>query len=122
MEKVLLTNTALFISMACVHAMRLAYQVPVLAGKVTIPFWISFFAILALVTLAWFNWEAIHKRGKREVIHLLMILLVIDIVGGLLAQTEGLTLWGLHGIDFTWIMLFDLGLIAVLYHWEHKKR
>lgn len=114
-------NTAVFLSVAIMHAIRLGYQSPVTVGDMTIILWLSAIAVIGALLLAWYNWHAISKPGMSEYLKLLFILLLIDMGGLLYSWLAGLEYWSLSGADFAWFILFDLLAIGIIANFLKKK-
>jgi len=107
-------NTAVLLSVAMMHALRLGYQSPVSVGDVTITLWLSAIAVVGALLLAWYNWRAISKPGMPEYLKLLLVLLLIDMGGLYYSWLAGLEYWSLSGADFAWFILFDLIAIGII--------
>lgn len=116
-----IANTAVFLAVAGLHVIRLAYGAPVTIGSVEIALWLSILAIIVALVLSALNWRAIQSPGKAEWLKLILGLFIIDSLVDFYAWSTGLSFWGIKTGQFVWIILFDLVVIAVLYRFIKKK-
>lgn len=120
MNNLHIANTAVFLAVAGLHALRLVYGSPVTVGSVEIALWVSIAAVIGALALAAFNWRAIHAPGKAEWLKLLLGLFVVDAAVVFYSWTSGLSYWGVEAGQFSWVLLFDLIVIVFLY-WSVKR-
>ncbi|MDZ4221801.1 MAG: hypothetical protein U1C18_02905 [Patescibacteria group bacterium] len=115
MKNILIVNTAVFLTVAFAHGLRLAYQSPLTIGSVILPLWVSWVGVGLGLALAWLNWKALSKRGKRAIFKLLLALVAIDALALLYSWGAGLVYWGFSGNTFLWFVLLDAAIIAALW-------
>lgn len=108
-----IVNTAIFAVVAFFHALRIAYQSPVVVGSVEVPLWLSAMAVVGAVVLAVFNWKS-QPRGRDAWLRLVLTLLVIDIAGLLYSWLAKLSYWSLSGDTFLWFVIIDLLLVGIV--------
>jgi len=121
MRSLFIVNTAIFVSVAFAHAVRLAYQAPVVVGSFTMPLWLSSTAVVGVAILAYFNWRAVAPHGKDGYLRLLLALLTIDIAVLLFSWTARLTYWGMNGDTFLWFVIIDVVLVGIILNTLKKR-
>jgi hypothetical protein len=114
-------NTAVFLTVAFMHGLRLGTQTPVVIGGVEVALWLSFLAVVGTLLLAWYNWRTLKKPGTPEILKLLFVLLLIDIGCLFYSWFTGLVYWGIGGETFAWFILFDLIAIGIIANFIKKK-
>ncbi|TAL49858.1 hypothetical protein EPN81_04495 [Patescibacteria group bacterium] len=114
MRNILIVNTAIFVSVAALHALRVAYQAPVVIGSFTLPLWLSAVAVVGVAILAYLNWRALEHYGKESWLRLLLALIVIDIAVLLCSWATKLTYWGMSGDTFLWFVIIDVILVGIV--------
>jgi len=122
MTNLSIANTAVFLAIASLHALRLAFQLPVRVAGHEVEGWVSIAAVIGALVLAALNWRAIHSPGKTEWLKLLLALLIVDAVLAFYSWKAGLSYWGLEAKAFAWWLLFDLVAIAVLFWGIRRKK
>lgn len=113
MSHLSIVNTAIFAAVAFFHALRIAYQSPVVIGPVEVPLWLSAVAVVGAGVLAVLNWKS-QPRGRDAWLRLVLALLVIDIVALLYSWIAKLSYWGLSGDTFLWFVIIDLVLAGIV--------
>ncbi|MBI5370141.1 hypothetical protein HZA85_03065 [Candidatus Uhrbacteria bacterium] len=121
MTNLRIANTAIFLSVAVLHAMRIAYKLPVFVGSIELSLWLSVVAVIGAGVLSWMNWRTIHAPGKTEWLKLLLALFVVDAAIVFYSWVSGLSFWGIANTQFAWILLFDL-VVIVLLSWTARKK
>lgn len=120
MKNLHIANTAVFLAVAGLHALRLVYGSPVTVGVIGVELWVSLAAVVGALALAGLNWRAIQAPGKIEWLKLLLGLFIVDAAIVFYSWTAGLSYWSIEAGQFSFILLFDLFVIAVLY-WKIKR-
>jgi hypothetical protein len=116
MRNLAIVNTAVFLSVAFLHAVRVAYEAPFVFGSVEVPMWLSGLAVVLLVILAWFNWRSLGSATKVDWLILLLSLIVVDIVVLLYSWATQISYWNISGDTFLWFVIIDLILIGIILH------
>lgn len=116
MRNLFIVNTAIFMSVAFLHALRAAYQAPVVIGSFELPLWLSGLAVVGSAVLAVLNWKQVVSPGKVEWLKLLMALIVVDIAILLYSWVAQLRYWNISGDTFLWFVIIDLVLIGIILH------
>lgn len=57
MKPAVLVTTLFLVAVAALHVWRLVFQIPVAAGEVEVPMWVSVAAVIATNTLAFWLWR-----------------------------------------------------------------
>lgn len=115
MKNLYIVNTAVFTSVAALHAMRLVYQLPVSVGSMSIELWLSGVAMIGTFVLALLNWKQVKKHTRTDWFVLLFSLIVVDTFMVLYAWVAGLAFWGISGDTWFWFVLLDLALMAIVH-------
>jgi hypothetical protein len=114
MRNLLIVNTAVFVTIAVFHVLRIIYQAPAIIGPVNVPMWLSALAVVGSVALAALNWNQIESRDRVQWFKLLLALLIIDATMLLYSWATKLSYWGISGDTFLWFVIIDLVLIGIL--------
>jgi hypothetical protein len=85
-------------------------------GSIDVPLWLSGFAIVGGVILAWLNWKQLERAGKVQWLTLLLSLIVIDVLVLLYSWVAQLSYWNISGDTFLWFVIIDLVLIGIILH------
>ena len=115
MKKLYIVNTALFTSVAALHALRLVYSAPVTIWSFEVQLWLSAVAVAGTALLAWLNWRQVTKHTKADWLWLLICLIVIDAFIGLYSWVADIAFWGISGDTFLWFVIIDLLLVAIIH-------
>ncbi|MBT4856960.1 hypothetical protein HON52_02110 [Candidatus Uhrbacteria bacterium] len=121
MKKIHIVNTAVFTSVAALHAMRLAFQAPATIGAFEVELWISAVALVGTAALALLNWQAVGKHSKSDLLWFFFVLVLLDAAIGLYSWIAEISYWGISGDSFLWFVLIDL-VIAGIIHGAVRKR
>lgn len=113
-KHILVVNTAVFLTVAFLHLLRLAYRAPAVIGDIPIPLWLSGAAAILGLGMAWFNWGALERKGKGAVLRLAFSLVIIDMLVLLYSWAAGLEYWGFSGSAFLWFAILDAAILFAL--------
>lgn len=113
MSHLSIVNSAIFAAVASFHALRIAYQSPVVVGPVEVPLWLSALAVVGAVVLAVLNWKS-QPRGRDAWLRFVLVLFVIDVAVLLYSWLAKLSYWGLSGDTFLWFVIIDLVLVGII--------
>lgn len=113
MSHLSIVNTAIFAVVAFFHALRVAYQSPLVVGSVEVPLWLSAVAVVGAAILAVLNWKS-QPRRRDAWLRFILSLLIIDIAALLYSWLAKLSYWGLSGDTFLWFVIIDVILIGII--------
>ena len=115
MKNLYIVNTAVFTSVAALHALRLAYQAPANVANFEIDLWLSAVALVGAGALAWLNWRQVAKHSRNDWLMLLLALIVVDAFIVFYSWVAEIAAWGISGDTWLWFVLIDLVLVAIVH-------
>ncbi len=115
MKNLYIVNTAVFTSVAALHALRLAYKAPATVGSFEVELWLSAIAVAGAALLAWLNWRQVKKHTRADWLWLLLSLIVVDAFIVVYSWIAEITAWGISGDTWLWFVVIDLILVAIVH-------
>ena len=115
MKNIYIANTAVFLSVAVLHGMRLVFYTPATIGDVQVTMWLSAIALVVTAALAMMNWCAVGNHTNTDILRLLLALIVVDVFVLFYSWASSISYWGITHDTFLWFILMDLVLFAIIH-------
>ncbi len=120
LENLLVLNIVIFAVIAIMHFLRFILGTQIYIGNFELPVWLSGAAVLILVFLIWQNWIKTEKT-KKTCAKILMGIFAVDLIGVLGFWYYDIVWFGISGMMYLYIAIFDALIVAGLF-WYIKKK
>ncbi|OGG61045.1 hypothetical protein A3C87_01965 [Candidatus Kaiserbacteria bacterium RIFCSPHIGHO2_02_FULL_49_34] len=114
MKHMYIINAAVFSVVALIHGWRAVANTPVVIDSFAMPLWLSAVAFFVAGLLAFFNGRVHGPFTKKDTALFVLTLFVIDMCAVLFYWSYGLSFWGVSGMGYALVAVFDAVVIALL--------